>query len=197
MKTKYTQISLLFLAIFLTGCSMIPIEVTIKKREPVAVAQVQETEPTDIIPQPTASPTATSIPATVTTAPTVTLPPTLTFTPTPKTCLSLHYPPDGEWVRAYGYLAFNWEPWLGAASYRLEITVPNGWVMEVDADCNVHDRYMQTLPTEGEYSWRVSALDPEGQVICTSETFTFKKQQSRADIGGGGQTCDDVLITGS
>jgi hypothetical protein len=97
-------------------------------------------------------------------------------------CLSLLSPADGEWVRAYGLLSYEWEPWPEAASYRIAITVPNGWVMELDQEGCGQKRQMESLPEEGEYTWQVSALGADGEVMCTSQPFTFNKQASSGAV---------------
>ena len=144
--------------------------------------------------------TATPVPPTPTAPATLTATPTATSTPAPtateKTCLALISPPNEEWIRAYGNQTFEWEPWPGALSYLLQISVPNGWTMSVDLQKTSQSRYMQSLPAEGTYVWKVTALDANGEPICCSAPFTFRKQGSTASLGGGGETSTDINFTG-
>jgi hypothetical protein len=110
--------------------------------------------------------------------------------------LALISPPNEEWVRAYGNLTFEWEPWPGAQYYRLQISVPNGWVMSIDLQKTSQSRYMQTLPAEGTYGWKVTALDTQGEPICCSVPFTFRKHGSTTSSGGGGEPPGDTSIVG-
>ena len=92
--------------------------------------------------------------------------------------------------------AKEWEPWPGALSYRLQISVPNGWAMSIDLQKTSQTRYMQTLPAEGTYVWKVTALDTQGEPICCSSPFTFKKQGSTTSSDVGGEPSDDKNFSG-
>jgi hypothetical protein len=200
MNTTKTILLMLILAFIGAGCSIgsdqtAPTAVVTQVAELVdakLTIEALEKLATEALPSNTSVPTQTPL---LTATPT--LEPTNTATAVPKTCLELIYPPNGEWVRAYGYLNFRWEPWEGAESYRLEITVPTGWVMSVDLDDTKQNRYMPTLASEGEYIWRVTALDPEGELICQSLPFTFKKQYSRPNIDVGDNCDEGVLASGT
>jgi hypothetical protein len=79
---------------------------------------------------------------------------------------------------------FAWTLFAGASRYRLEITVPNGWVMKVEMDKTSQTRDMGTLPSRGEYTWRVAALDANGELMCASAPSVFNKKSLRPTSTG-------------
>ena len=81
-------------------------------------------------------------------------------------------------------------------NYRLQISVPNGWVMSIDLQKTSQSRYMQSMPAKGTYTWKVSALDAQGEPICCSEPFSFMKQGSPTSSGGSGEPSDGEVIVG-
>ena len=132
--------------------------------------------PTDT-PQPTPAPSVTPTP-TETTAPTATdtAAPTSTDTLTPTPVLvRLLAPQDGAVLPALGRVSFSWEPFAGAADYLLEITNPSGNTFTNKTEKTQIDRYIQSLPWAGEYTWRVLATDAGGTELASSLPWRFSK----------------------
>ena len=193
MNRKIILLPLLVLLMTLVACDFSPSTPATSVPTVVQAEMATATEPPPTIASPV-PPTATHRPTATASLvlPTSTLAPTATE----KICLALLSPSDEEWVRAYGYLTFEWEPWPDAQAYRLQIVVPNGWVMSVDLQKTYQDRFMQTLAAEGAYTWKVTALDGSGEPICCSEEFIFNKQGSETSSGGGDQPAVDTIIKG-
>jgi len=131
-------------------------------------------------------PTETSV---ALTDPSTPLPPTATGTsaPTPTepqpatrtalACFILLAPPDGSKLKATGKATFAWEAMPGAVKYRLSVILPSGQEVIFETDQISRDQYLEALRTGGKYQWQVTALDANGTVICTAETFTFEKPE--------------------
>ncbi len=116
----------------------------------------------------TAFPTAT---ATAASTPTM----TPTCTPTPGCALQLLSPANGAALPASGAVIFSWNSYSGAAKYQLQVISINGAINTFETNGTSLRLYIENLPAAGTYSWQVSALDAQGQVICRSASFTFTK----------------------
>jgi hypothetical protein len=154
--------------------------------------------PTRLPPSPTSSPQPSLTPTSTSTT-TPTLEPTLTqtataspsSTPTPTRLLLLS-PADGAELPQLGRIHFSWEAYPAAALYRLEITAPTGTTVTFDTTLPSHDRYAESLPWGGEFSWHVLALDAAGSTLCASQPWRFSKPRppaqatsSPGDAGSG------------
>ena len=119
-------------------------------------------------PRPTLKPTNTP-------APTYTLKPIPTPSQTPS-CFRLLNPEDGSALPEIGKYRFEWDAYPPAASYRFELTLPNGVVMVLGKTENTYrDQYLEVLGA-GEYSWQIFALNEKGNVLCSSESLSFNKK---------------------
>ena len=115
---------------------------------------------------PTATHTATPFPATPTNI------------PTPKpVCLNLLAPEDKSSLDAIGKVIFSWEPLQGAEKYLLEFTPPTGQPVIFHELAPNHTRYLESFPMSGEFIWKVTAIDENGNLICVSEPYSFKKTE--------------------
>ncbi len=132
----------------------------------------------DILSTLTAVPTFTPSP-TFTETPTLTHTPTLSPTSAPTatepSCSSLSGPSNGSEIPATGKVIFSWTSLSTAGSYELFIVSAGGATNSFRTFETIHSRFMESLPVGGTYSWYVNALDPTGNVLCASETFTFSK----------------------
>ncbi|MBU2611629.1 MAG: hypothetical protein KJ606_11905 [Chloroflexi bacterium] len=122
-------------------------------------------------PSPTASPTLSPVALTSTATPL----PTLTPTATPLVCFQLISPQDEAELPNKGAVAFTWGEQAGADKYILTYTLPNGLPVTFEFQKTEHTRYMESLIMGGRYTWRVTALDPLGEKICTAKPYTFTK----------------------
>jgi hypothetical protein len=157
--------------------------------------QAQETEapPTD---------TPTTEPALTETSETEESPePAETPTETPTkapSCLQLLSPEDGATLGAIGKVIFSWESMDGAEKYEIEFSLPTGQPVTFEAIETNHTRYLESFPISGDFTWKVTALNAKGDVICVSESFTFTKlapAQKQGDGGDeGGNTNDGINI---
>lgn len=136
-----------------------------------------------VIPTATLTPTSTS---TNTPEPNSTSTPTDTPSPTPIPCFKLLTPENGTKLPAIGKVTFSWEAMPGATRYQLQITLPSGQVVPFDVEGTSSTRYMESFLTAGIYHWQVIALQPDGTVICTSESCTFEKPAMPSGNNGGG-----------
>jgi hypothetical protein len=120
----------------------------------------------------TPEPTATQTPTA-----TATSTPTETPTPTEVPCFNLLTPENGAKLNPIGKVTFSWEGISNAASYKLEITLPNGQIISFDATGIRREQYIEAIQMGGTFQWRVIAFDSSGAVICEAKTFTFEKPQ--------------------
>jgi hypothetical protein len=90
-------------------------------------------------------------------------------------CFRLMEPADNEELPNEGLVIFGWEAIEGAASFQVQTQLPNGNEEYRNSDEAQLNRFMASLPLEGEYAWRVLAFDDGGEPICFSERFTFSK----------------------
>ena len=127
---------------------------------------------------PTPSETPTSLP-TLTDTPIPS--PTFTVSPTPA-CIHLLNPPDGSRIAELGKVKFEWEPHPGAQKYLLEITAPDGHMLAFDTFNTSLERYLNTLPWEGIYTWQVAAMNSEGGVLCIADVSSFSKPKFQPSL---------------
>ncbi|MBT3322514.1 MAG: hypothetical protein HN392_09550 [Anaerolineae bacterium] len=192
MKSKLIIIFILLLS--LSACKITP--------TPVLSG---DEEPTD---EPKATETFTPEPAQVEEK---TPEPTETFTPEPvvdeleetPSCTQLLTPEDGAELPSSGQVTFSWQPVEGAALYQLYILFPT----EVDLTFELAEtsitRYTESFSMHpayhqgGEHQWNVTALNAEGEIICSSDFLTFRKPDSistpenRSQGDGGGDGGED------
>lgn len=143
------------------------------------------------------APTATGTPEPTATA-TATPTPTETATPTEIPCFKLLTPEDGAKLNPVGRVTFSWEPMPGAASYRLEITLPTGQVVSFDTTGLSRGQYLEAIKVGGQFQWRVAALDSTGAVICSAGPFTFEKPEAgdgKKKPGDGDDTSSFATIS--
>lgn len=158
-----------------------------------AVFLAQPTSTNTLAPTPTEIPTNTPLPPTNTALPPPTEPAVLepiASEPPKESCLRLIGPENAISIPTLDKQTFEWEPHPEAVKYRLEFTPPLYHAAQAfETDQTSLYRWMNTLPWAGEYSWQVSALDANGQVICTSHAKTFTKSAFRPtktpNQGGG------------
>ena len=113
-------------------------------------------------------------------------PPPPTRTPTAVPCLSLLEPASAAELPALGKVFFSWEAMQGAVMYQLRIAQPDGQVLTWEVPDLAVPRYMESFPAAGRYIWQVAAIDASGQLICTTETFTFSKPEPDRPVKPGG-----------
>lgn len=152
--------------------------------------------------EPTATATFTPKPAQADVVPEVEdLEPTETFTPEPAVsdneeileCTELLTPEDGAELGASGAVTFSWEPVDGAVLYQLYILFPS----EVDLTFELAEtsitRYTEAFSMHpayhqgGVHQWNVTALNAKGEIICSSDFFTFTKPDSTSASGDAPQ----------
>jgi hypothetical protein len=125
--------------------------------------------------EPTKTRTATLSPSATITQ---TMTPLPTHTPTEQLCLTLLEPENGTELSAFGIITFRWSEQPGATSYILKILLPTGRTNEFDLEATSIEKYMGSLPVEGEYFWQVEAFDDQGEFICASVPFSFSKPKT-------------------
>jgi len=148
---------------------------------------------------PTPAPTATDTPTPEPqkdSAPAVKEEPTPTNTPseTPVPCLKLLTPEDDATLDAIGKVIFSWEAMQGAEKYEIEFTLPTGQPVTFEAIETTHTRYLESFPLSGEFIWKVTALDSNGNIICISEAFKFTKLEPAPKEDSGGDSPNSTSI---
>ena len=126
----------------------------------------------DAPPSPPATLPPTEAPSLAASPPDDSLPPTEATT----SCFTLVAPDDWAEFGTNGQIKFEWHSQDGAASYRIEITYPNGNMEPHDLDGLSYERYLESFPVGGDYTWGVSAIDADGVEICTAGPRTFYKE---------------------
>jgi hypothetical protein len=170
---------------------------------PNDIPPTHTTAPTQTIPPaPTATPaTPATETATATPAPTET--PTSTVTPTDVPAYNLLTPESGAVFPKTGRVTFSWDAFPDADHYLLLITTPTGINVNFKTGSTKHERYMESLPWGGDYSWTVSAMDKDGNELFSFSPFTFTKPQGspaeqptgvseKSDKGGNGNSGNDL-----
>jgi hypothetical protein len=168
--TRQIFFSTLLLAILTTACTQAAVEERVAMTL-TAIFSLQPSNTNTFTPEPSATMTLTSIPSqTATELPS----PTFTETPTPS-CLRLKSPEDKSYLSSVGKLTFKWAPLEGAARYVLEISAPGYRKQTFESQEPSLYRWLNTIPWSGDYSWKVTALDENGEVMCVSGSFAFNK----------------------
>jgi hypothetical protein len=96
---------------------------------------------------------------------------------TTPACLRILSPADGASFMEDGQIIFEWEPYSEATKYRLEILTPNGKVQVFETFITSINRYLNTLPWGGIYTWRVAVLGLDGRELCLAGPFSFTKPE--------------------
>ncbi len=84
-----------------------------------------------------------------------------------------------------GKTPFEWTEHPDAGGYELEVTQPDGSTIPYKSDDASQDLYMENYKAAGDYQAKLSALDDNGQVIC-SISLTFNKPAVDPVVGGSG-----------
>jgi hypothetical protein len=92
-------------------------------------------------------------------------------------CIRLINPPDGSLLPQTGKVKFEWEPYVSAQKYLLEIIKPDGNMLAFETYYTNSDQYMSLLPWEGLYTWRVIVYNLDGSEFCVTELFNFSKSK--------------------
>jgi hypothetical protein len=130
---------------------------------------------------------------------------TPTEVPTEDTfCIQLLTPENEASLPMVGKVTFSWEPLPGAEVYLLEITLPNGTVVPFETGLTYRDQYIEAITMGGTFTWQVMAFDTNGTLICTSDAFSFEKQEyappkkdnGGSDNGDGGAPSTSSLSIG-
>jgi len=120
--------------------------------------------------EPSTTPTYTQLPPTETQEPAAS--PTETQKPS---CFKLLNPPKGAYLQTTGKLYFEWDPLEGAEIYVLDISAPYGRKQQFESSVPTVMRWLDTLPSAGPYTWQVTALDANGEVMCIEGPYDFNK----------------------
>ncbi len=124
----------------------------------------------------TATPSKTNTPLpSETKTPTST--PTQTPTPTEIPCFRLLSPENGAKLNPIGKVTFSWETMQGAITYKIEITLPSSQSVFFETNDTSRDQYIEAFSMGGIYQWKVTAFNANGEVICSTEPFTFEKPE--------------------
>lgn len=85
-----------------------------------------------------------------------------------------------------GRITFAWQPQPGANSYKLLVTLPNELIEEYFTEFTQFEKYLESLPLNGEYRWQVIAFDESLRELCVAETFQFIKVSMQSSGRGSG-----------
>ncbi|MFZ5880873.1 MAG: FecR domain-containing protein [Chloroflexota bacterium] len=104
-------------------------------------------------------------------------------TPTPEMaagsdmgpCIRLVSPAEGALVEHNNSVTFAWTSRVQASRYALELTYPDGAVVVFETTELSLSRYFDEIWESMNFSWKVSALDADGNAMCSSPTGTFIK----------------------
>ena len=84
----------------------------------------------------------------------------------------------------------KWEEQLGAASYELEISIPDGTPIVFKTDQTSFALYLEIFRWGGQYLWKASAFTESLEMICATELFSFTKLEPQKKPGGGNESGD-------
>jgi hypothetical protein len=90
-------------------------------------------------------------------------------------CFRLLTPEVNSEMANEGLVVFDWQMLPEAASYQVQIELPNGNFEYFNSEVASLDKFMASLPLGGSYEWRVLAFDAGGDPICFSDSFSFSK----------------------
>jgi uncharacterized membrane protein YgcG len=113
---------------------------------------------------------------------------------------TLGEPKPGSSFKALGRVTFSWSTFPGAASYLLVFISPTGKMITFATTKTSIDRYVESLPWGGTFTWYVVALDGKGKPIGFSGTSTFDKPELpsfKVSTGGGSDSRSSRLGSGS
>jgi hypothetical protein len=158
---------------------------TIPNVEPMTPEEFQEwldenPEAQDLFNQAMATMTALAKPTEPTEVPTATEPPAGNPASGDSDTCFLPIEPGSESNLPYqGKVKFEWESQPGAQSYIITFTNPNGNSFSFETADTNFEKYIEGFaPRPGEYSWKVTAYDGNGNVICSTEEIVFSKPDS-------------------
>lgn len=87
----------------------------------------------------------------------------------PLVCVELLTPEDSIEIYPIGKVTFSWTPMDEANLYHLNIILPTGASVTFETDGATRDRYMAAFGMAGEFRWNVTALNADGEEICSSD----------------------------
>lgn len=90
-------------------------------------------------------------------------------------CIRLTSPADEALVDHNSPVTFEWSSRVQASRYALELTYPDGAVAVFETTELSLTRYFDAIWGSGVFSWKVSALDADGNQMCSSPTGIFSK----------------------
>ena len=100
-------------------------------------------------------------------------------------CLNIINPPNESSLPHNGPVTFLWESQEGASQYTVTFHYPDGQSVPFNTAATELTRFLDTIPDGGTYQWEVTALDGSGNVICTTQGFSFTKPSSHLeDVAG-------------
>ena len=105
------------------------------------------------------------------------LSPTDSPTPARNLKFNLLTPLNNASLLDKGFVRFSWEALPGAFSYNLQITTPKGNMVPFYTEFPLYDRYLESMPKKGQYSWIVVARDKKGNQLGQAGPFVFTKIQ--------------------
>jgi hypothetical protein len=118
-------------------------------------------------------PPATSAPATE---------PPSTEAPTTACLTNLQGPSGNSNSDPVGPIHFSWDAKDGASQYKLSIHYPNGATNSFYIDQTNITRYLESMPSGGNYSWDITAYDSSGNPICQTGQTAFAKTSYETPI---------------
>jgi hypothetical protein len=94
-------------------------------------------------------------------------------------CFKAIQPASGLNLPPQGRVKFEWEVQPGAQAYVITFTGSNGKTVEFKTTETNIEKYIEGfVPKPGEYSWKITAYDADGNAICSTEESTFSKPDS-------------------
>jgi hypothetical protein len=126
----------------------------------------------------TEPPSPVQVPSVIPSPPNNTLVPPTAATPNPPTAsptIALLSPKNDTMLPPDGMITFSWSPVRGATNYRLEIILPFNQTVVFDTTETSRVQYIEVLAMGGQFQWRVTAFDGNGEIICSSDPFKFEK----------------------
>jgi ferric-dicitrate binding protein FerR (iron transport regulator) len=94
-------------------------------------------------------------------------------------CLQILHPPAGSALPNEGPVEFEWEGLDQAASYIVTFHYPGGGSDSFSTDEPGLRRYIESITSGGEFTWDVTAVDADGEYICTTDPVSFTKPESK------------------
>lgn len=95
-------------------------------------------------------------------------------------CFTILQPPSGAKLPPQGVVKFEWSEQPGAAKYLVKFINASGKTIMFETSGTKLEQYIEGfVPQEGQVSWSVTALDENGNEICTTDPVTFSKPDSK------------------